>query len=652
MGYWTLIYSGTEKSLADWGISQLRRRRASQSEDKVSFNIARAYDADYLFVYDQYIEIWRDKTQVPGTSVAPPTYTGGSRWFIGRITQLPVTGTARAEVQNYEATNAWLELEQLVFQQTWYTAIDPDNANFDLAGGTQSRVTLFQGANGLHVTIGAQIAEIINWAITCGAYLQLGIHNLIAKPPLEEALDQTCAEAIRRVLRWAPDCVSWFDYTTTPPTIHFARRGDCSVISYDMSQPGIESITLGPRHDIALPGVVLKYERINTIDGRAYRQVIRDVYPTGTTETQRGVLVSTIQLEGANIQHTYATIKCAAFDPTSLAWWKSKIPLLARPEVTILDWPDNLVDLLLYRLKVVKTSDNSDVELARIPYELVEGQIAPWMTAVSGRDSGYTIKVTTTISYSVTSTRSFTNSAGVLYSQSYPEAQIFRNQPFTVSLTATGFASGSYSTVSSATQAEPVPDGLAQQLYEAGALQYDGSLTVTALDLPASQPMGQVLQVTGGRGEWSTMRALVQTVDDDVDQGRSVIQVGPATHLGAGDLVELLRANRGRRLVIDNAARFSGVDANAQDGALGNVTANNYTQPGQYGVESEQQALTLFHPDGPLSISLDPRGLSAIGEAKTKWLRVNLETTGLDGVYGPGQKYDAMVLAQVIANPL
>jgi hypothetical protein len=558
-----------------------------------------------------------------------------------------VSGTARAEIQNYEATNAWLELEQIVFQQTWYTAIDPDNANFNVAGGTQSRVTLFQGINGLHVTIGAQIAEIINWAITCGAYLQLGVHNLTAKPPLEEALDQTCAEALRRVLRWAPDCVSWFDYTSTPPTINFARRGDCSALTYDMSQPGIESITLGPRHDIALPGVVLKYERINTIDGRAYRQVIRDVYPSDTTETQRGVLVATIQLEGANIQHTYATIKCADFAPTSLAWWKSKIPLLARPEVTILDWPANLVDLLLYRLKVVKTSDNSDVELARVPYELVEGQIAPWMTAATGRDSGYTVKVTTTISYSVTSTRTFTSANGLPVTSTYPDAQIFRNQPFTVSLTATGFASGTYSTVSTATQAEPVPDGLAQQLYEAGSLQYDGSLTVTALDVPTSQPMGQVLNVSNGRTEWATMRALVQTVDDDVDNGRSVMQVGPATHLGAGDLVELLRANRGRRLVIDNSARFSGIDANAQDGALGNVTANNYTQPGQYGVESEQQALTIFHPDSPLAINLDPTGLSKIGEAKTRWVRVNLQTSGQQ----TGQTVetiDAMVLAQVI----
>jgi len=647
MGYWTLLYNGTEMSLADWGISQLRRRRASQSEDKISFNIARAYDADYLFIYDQYIEIWRDKTQVQGSSGALPTYTGGSRWFIGRITQLPVSGTARAEVQNYEATNAWLELEQLVFQQTWYTAIDPNNSNFNLAGGTQSRVTLFQGVNGLHMTIGDQLAEIVNWAISCGTYLQLGSHTLTAKPPLEEALDQTCAEAIRRVLRWAPDAVSWFDYTTTPPTINFARRSDCTAITYDMAVSKIEAITLGPRHDIALPGVVLKYERVSTIDGTAYRQVIRDIYPAGTTETQRGVLVSTIQLEGANIQHTYATIKCAGFNPTNLDWWKSKIPLLARPEVTILDWPSDLADILLYRVKIVKTSDNSDVDYRRVPYEVVEGQIAPWMTPGAGLDSGYTVKVTATFSYSVDSTRQFRQGNGGVISAPITGAQIFRNQPFSVTVTATGFPSGTYSTVAHASQAEPVPDGLAQQLYIAGTLQYDGSVTITDLEVPTSQPMGQVVNVTNGRSEWTSMRALVQTVDEDVDQGRAVIQVGPATHLGAGDLVEMLRANRGRRLVIDNTQRLTGVDGSAQDGGLGNVAANNYTLPGQYGVESEQNALTLYHPDSPLAINLDPTGLSQMGEAKTRWIRVNLQTSGQQ----TGQTVetiDAMVLAQVI----
>ena len=647
MTYWTIKSGSVEKSAADWGISQLQMRRASQAEDKVTFVVARAFDAAYLFEYDSVVEIWRDRTLVPGTS---PTFTAGTRWFIGRVTQLPVSGTGNAENQSYELTNAWLELEQLVFQQTWYTAVDPDHHDLSLVGGTQSRATLFQGINGLHISIGDQIAEVIAWAVTCGAFVQLGQHVLTAKPPLEEALDQTCAEVIRRVLRWAPDAVSWFDYSTTPPTLNFARRANCDAVSYLVGQAGMESISLGPRHDIALPGVVLKYERINTIDGRSYRQVIRDVYPLDATETQRGVLVSTIQLEGANIQHTYCTIKCTDFRPYDLAWWKSKIPLLARPEVTILDWPDNLADILLYRLKIVKTSDGTPVDYHVVPYELVEGQVAPWMTPANGLDSGYTVKVSATFSYSVSSTRQF-NAGNNVVTSVIPGAQIFRDQPFTVSVSAVGFPSGTYSTVLSATQAEPVPEGLAQQLYEAGALQYDGQVTLTGLELPTDQPMGKVLNFTGGRSEWSAMRALVQTVEDDVDSGRRVIQVGPATHLGAGDLVELLRANRQRRLVIDNSQRFTGVDATGQNGGLGNVTANNYTLAGQYGVESEQNALTLFHPDSPLAINLDPTGLSGIGEAKTRWIRVALSTTGQDGLYGPGQTYDAMVLAQVIQPP-
>ena len=59
--------------------------------------------------------------------------------------------------------------------------------------------------------------------------------------------------------------------------------------------------------------------------------------------------------------------------------------------------------------------------------------------------------------------------------------------------------------------------------------------------------LGNALNLTGGRTEWASMAAPVQTVTESVDEGRTEIGFGPPAHLSPQDLVELLRGTRRRR---------------------------------------------------------------------------------------------------------
>jgi hypothetical protein len=102
--------------------------------------------------------------------------------------------------------------------------------------------------------------------------------------------------------------------------------------------------------------------------------------------------------------------------------------------------------------------------------------------------------------------------------------------------------------LTSETEAEPAPTGLAQALFDAvGILHYDGMLELTEEECSGIGTPGSLVNLTGGRAEWMTMAAQIQRVEELVDLGKTRLTVGPGKYLGHGDLAELLRINRLRR---------------------------------------------------------------------------------------------------------
>ena len=515
---WTLKHSGIEKAFADWGLSQPGLRRRSQDIDVLSVTApSQAFDQDPLFAYGDEVEVWRD----------------GTRYFVGRCTQIPRSGTAKSESVRYEFSGPWWWLENLVYQQEWGAVIDTSNPKNSIAGQYQSHVIVYQSRVGGWIGIRTQIEDVITYAAGTGAPIQISSDIPDTLPAKEEVRDVPCSEIIRRALRWMPDAVTWFDYGTTPPTLHISRRGSLPAASLDINAGDlISDIDVRPRYDLLYSVVALKFERIDTVNNASFRGTFTDKYPADQPERQLGALLATIDLVGVRETTISASITSEVVIWNQTDWWKARVGWLSQPGVSF-----QITSLAVDDGDFAPPTDADPQPVGDLPFELRSGQIAPWMPGAAAR------RVTLRAKASVM----LKDATGTTYSQA-------DNQDISTEITLTNLPTGTYTTVQSIEAGETPPVGLAQTVFEAvGTLHYEGTVTLDAEEVVTEPRLGQVLNLTGGRSEWSTMRGLVQQVDEDWERGSVTITFGPATHLGPADLLELLRVTR-QRVMLTNPA--------------------------------------------------------------------------------------------------
>lgn len=520
---WTILANGAEVSLAEYRISAVQRRRSSQAIDLVAFVLdGVAFDADLPLVGDDEVIIKKD----------------GEQWFVGRVTAAQRSATGSAESIRYEVSGPWWYLEQLVFQQTWHIYQGPDVH--------KSHCLLNQWADGTNMGTRDQLAEALNWAViqATAAYGSAPFQfDSASFPqlfiPVDEVRDITCAEAVSKQLRWLPDAVAWFDYATTPPTFHCRRRSDLEV--KDITGNTASAVTLVPRFDLQVPAVVLKYERIDTVNGQSIPSLFIDAAPSTATGAEFGALCQTIDLQGGASTTATAEIVSQALPGATKtdewwAWLKTKEGWLATeaPELIAVE-------------SVTRTP--SDPTLQPLDLELVSGQIADWMTFKAQPE---TVKVR----------------ARILVKDSNGVKIDTVTKDFSVNIITTNGPSGVYRNTSVTAVGELPPVGLAQAVYDGlKDLEHEGSFSLVSEELSDATPtIGDRLNLTGLRPEWATMAVAVQEVTEDIDSGTVTLRVGPPSHLGPRDLVELLRVNRFRWVYTSSATRAG---KNSGGGAIG-----------------------------------------------------------------------------------
>jgi hypothetical protein len=242
---WTISCNGVEKTLATWGITQLRRRLVSQDSDTLTFKAdGSPSDSAPLFApFGPWLTLYRNRTQN-----SDGTFSGGTSWFQGIVTQVPRAGAPDAESMQYRVAGPWWYLDNKVFQQAYENIY----LGFAVGGvpqygtGYSSHIFLNQtvpsGSALLKINSGQQIIEALNWTLKpftdamVTPPFQIGTITPAVDVPIDEVRDITCAEVIHKMLRWSPDAVTWFDYTTTPPTFNCIRRTDMTATNVDVSQ--------------------------------------------------------------------------------------------------------------------------------------------------------------------------------------------------------------------------------------------------------------------------------------------------------------------------------------------------------------------------------------------------------------------------------
>lgn len=257
-------------SAAQAGVSDIVRRRLTQDTETCRLLAdGRACDDVPLFAYGSTVSVRRD----------------GVPWFVGRVTGAPGTGDGRGESAALVLSGPWWYLEQLVYQQAW-------TLRGGEGSGPSSRVVLGQADDGSRLTSGEIIIQVLQFAREAGAPLQVGVVDPAAYLPLDELRDVTCAEVIRKVLRWHPDCVAWFDHATLPvPTFHCRARAELAAVTLTVGQAPLAAVrAITARADLVAPAVVLYYE---TGDGDT-TDLLVDAAPDGATGREFGALVATI----------------------------------------------------------------------------------------------------------------------------------------------------------------------------------------------------------------------------------------------------------------------------------------------------------------------------------------------------------------------
>ena len=655
MGYWTLTYNGTEKSFADWGIGQGKRRRRNMMLTEFTFVASgQPIDAPDLFAYQSQVTIMRDRV---GSGTAS---RGGTQWFQGYVTDCHRVGSAESENVQYTVGNVWWLLMSIFYKQNW--------PSFQNIGFTDHVILNRVPGYVLEwISVRGQLQAILDYALTkvpgAFSYDVSRIPNLF--PPCDEKRNLTCDEAIKNQMQWIQDGVVKVDETQTPPKILFySRYGDTAFSTSPISQLPVVTLpigtgTTGERVMVAsesiralkklqVPQVIFTYEQSQSINGKSQLSLIVDTYPPlPDGGNQLNILCQTINLVGLQMSDQTAYMESrdlSAFGPADWTdWFTQAHPFLAKvTQLTLIGSNGG---------QVFFTDDQNNAldagaVLAATSFEMLNhGTFHSWMR-VGNKPAGalgkkQRVKITGYFSYTdefgnvvdATDGRELTVSVDLvnLAPGEYSKVSVGQIPDPTPGLISSGVISGTNPVWNyDAAQADTFGLSLAYWFYKTmRVLQWEGDVVVddnqSDGEVTREDYMGVLLNLSNGLAGWATMDALVQTVDEDLESGRVTVSFGQNKLLSAGKLLDLARMGLTRAYTTYQQSMANGGSASdavdspdgtaKKDSTRGNAHINKdvvaFTDPGgntmQFIRDAINQAFSAQSTDptkGSFSLSL------------------------------------------------
>jgi hypothetical protein len=487
--------------------------------------------------------------------------------FVGEVKGAARAAEGGAEGHVYELVNAWIALEETIYRQPWVKHSGSVNLGRCIVG---------LKADGTIGTLGEAIADVL-----AAAGVAAGTISLAATDEPWEVRNVMCSEVIKQIARLRPRAVSWWTYPAGVPTFNVSDAPATGALAFT---PDTDAVDLRPNRSQAVRGVVLQYEVARVVDDE---QVLDIVLDTAGETTGRRVLLQTIPWRGASEKHLRQRVKVRSIPlvPTGTdaqmkatrKFWASRVPELRTakpvtgdadktPEITFLPFlpavagagdntrgqqPADTVGVgptsggryyfavqlahkdggdgaTQWELEDSSDEDSDHIVLdTTLPRYLIEGAVTPWM-----RDQGCEAQRWTM--------HAFVTFLG-------KGAPGFMGRMVHINVTATDCTNREYSHLQDYADGDPVPSGIAAELYAAlGQTHHEGTVRRVADECDGAVREGQKLTISGGATEWSTMHALVQKVDEQIATGTTTITVGVGEHLAPPDMIELIRRERKR----------------------------------------------------------------------------------------------------------
>jgi hypothetical protein len=284
-----------------------------------------------------------------------------------------------------------------------------------------------------------------------------------------------------------------------------------------------------------------------------------------------------------------ATITCETIDTNSLNWWKRVIPRLQDPRIK------NLSVANIQRVIQGSRTDGNANGTASSGFGrmLVEGQLADWMADVADVSLDWEQEE---CSAEFTFDLDVDSTSGV-------KLEKVSKLRIPVQLVATTAPAGesTYWALESEEEGEQQPIGLAQYLYESmSGLEYEGSVSTTQQEVTGYIGPGNRLNVLGTQDAGhASMAARIQSVDELIDTGTTLVRFGGTPALSLGSILEFMRASRHRRRWTRTSVQETGENPSDDTVELGEATANLNTVPG------DQQNKLFACVDGSRRIEMD-----------------------------------------------
>jgi hypothetical protein len=431
--------------------------------------------------------------------------------FVGRISELPREASGGNHRLSYVAEGPWARLEKITFGQTWKLR----NSGGTLVDVSKPRVVLGQNDAGTQITNGAQIAAVIDFLIARSVPILKGTVDAGIAMPYNEQTMLTCADAIRTCMRWSPDWIAWWDYTTSDagvykPTFHCRARANLSAATLNLtSTTKPEEAVLRPRADLVVPGIKIVYEKAQSYDGNNWNSYELD---SAGADTDPECVELLFQLQGQTTTLLRQTIVVEAYptEANDKTWWRAQIP-----------WLVGIADADL----VISEEDFSGEE--GYPNYLVDGCVPDWLASTVHLEAE-------TVSCKV---------AYVRRDDADNPLDDVEEREVTLKLLSTDGTSREYITVGSIDFGETTPTGVAAALYASwSVLHYEGTLSLIQAAPDFTLVPGLTLNISNGLAAWATMAALIQEAAISLADGLTTIRIGPPGRLEADSLVGLYRA--------------------------------------------------------------------------------------------------------------
>ena len=483
-------------------------------------------------------------------------------------------GRGDDRVQDVTVAGPWGKLNRLVFKQTWGAGA---------VAFSSSRVILGQTAAGLAQTMAEQLAEIAGFAATpCG--IALGTN---AAPeqylPLDEARDITCADAIRRELRFFPKLVVRFDYTAATPALQIVDTSGDSAAAYVATIPKTDREYVYDAHPVSCVDVTVDAVEM-TVNGDSAS--FHQVYPAGGDTDDLDCLHVTVPLARGGGSTTSETFKIESEEiPGALNnvhWWATKHPRLANVAESAISFASSPTRSPSNYGYIVKNT-KEEIEAAGKHCEVSRFQCKVKIETADDVED----EVTLTMDFLTTDARSGT---------------------YTVQ------------TGSTATAGEELPDGLAQALYE----QRSQSLASERMTVRLGATFPKLGDVADG--------LYLQSFDVDVADLTARLSFGQPEHLSAEDMKSLLNGFRQRGSASSaNLREREGAAEGEEPPAPGGIPpiASSEWSPGK------KQKTTIKGGAGAGNIVLDA---STVDDGKT------IETAKLTYTDAEGNEKEAQIL--------